>query len=185
LKETGVIEKKTLKERALLNSAYDLFVKKGINKTVISEITENAGVAKGTFYLYFTDKQDISKKLKIRLSKKIVKEACHKSLENSPEIYEEFLKGVIVYIYDYFKINRDELEILGKSLSLCLSDSEFSDKLADLVLSKFGWENDLNKDLFLLIEALNGIMYSNIMQGRIKDWEVEEIISIILKKYVQ
>jgi coenzyme F420-reducing hydrogenase beta subunit len=88
LKETGVIEKKTLKERALLNSAYDLFVKKGINKTVISEITENAGVAKGTFYLYFTDKQDISKKLKIRLSKKIVKEGCHNCFDNSPELYE-------------------------------------------------------------------------------------------------
>lgn len=185
MKETGVIEKKTLKERALLNSAYDLFVKKGINKTVISEITANAGVAKGTFYLYFTDKQDISKKLKIKLSKKIVREACNKSLQNAPEIYEEFLKGAIVYIYEYFKVNRDELEILGKSLSLCLSDSEFSDRLEDIVISQFGIENDSNKDLFLLIEALNGIMYSNIIQGKVKDCEVEEMIDILLKKYIQ
>lgn len=51
--------KKLQKEKALLNAAFSLFLKNGIRNTSISDITEKAGVAKGTFYLYFKDKYDI------------------------------------------------------------------------------------------------------------------------------
>ena len=50
---------KKQKEDALLNTAFDLFTKQGIQKTSISDIVNQAGVAKGTFYLYFKDKYDI------------------------------------------------------------------------------------------------------------------------------
>ena len=50
---------KKYKKETLLNTAFDLFTTKGINKTSISDIVDNAGVAKGTFYLYFSDKYDI------------------------------------------------------------------------------------------------------------------------------
>ena len=58
-----VDEKKKRKKEALFNTAYDLFTTKGINSTAISDIVEKAGVAKGTFYLYFKDKYDIRNKL--------------------------------------------------------------------------------------------------------------------------
>ena len=50
---------KKQKEDALLNTAFDLFTKQGIQKTSISDIVNQAGVAKGTFYLYFKDKYDL------------------------------------------------------------------------------------------------------------------------------
>ena len=50
---------KKKKEDALYNTAFELFTTKGTNKTTISDIVEKAGVAKGTFYLYFKDKYDI------------------------------------------------------------------------------------------------------------------------------
>ena len=46
---------KKKKEDALYNTAFELFTTKGTNKTTISDIVEKAGVAKGTFYLYFKD----------------------------------------------------------------------------------------------------------------------------------
>lgn len=50
----GIIEdKKKLKLDALLDSAFSLFITKGIEKTSVSDITKKAKVAKGTFYLYF------------------------------------------------------------------------------------------------------------------------------------
>ena len=52
-------ENKKKKKETLFNSAYELFITKGINSTAISDIVEKAGVAKGTFYLYFKDKYDI------------------------------------------------------------------------------------------------------------------------------
>ena len=51
--------KKRQKRVSLLDSAFSLFINNGFHKTSISDIVKDAGVAKGTFYLYFKDKYDI------------------------------------------------------------------------------------------------------------------------------
>lgn len=56
-------ENKKLKRTALLSHAFSLFVNNGIANTSISDITNKAGVAKGTFYFYFKDKEDLIQKL--------------------------------------------------------------------------------------------------------------------------
>ena len=50
---------KQQKKDSLFNTAFTLFTEKGLNKTTISDIVNDAGVAKGTFYLYFKDKYDL------------------------------------------------------------------------------------------------------------------------------
>ncbi len=54
---------KKKKRDSLLNTAFDLFTNQGIANTSISNIVEQAGVAKGTFYLYFKDKYDLRDRL--------------------------------------------------------------------------------------------------------------------------
>ena len=44
---------KKAKEDSLLATAYKLFTTNGVSKTSVSDIAKSAGVAKGTFYLYF------------------------------------------------------------------------------------------------------------------------------------
>lgn len=56
-------ENKRKKRTALLSQAFSLFMNKGITNTTISEIVEHANVAKGTFYIYFKDKDDLIEKL--------------------------------------------------------------------------------------------------------------------------
>lgn len=56
-------ENKRKKRTALLSHAFSLFINKGIANTTISEIVEQADVAKGTFYIYFKDKDDLIEKL--------------------------------------------------------------------------------------------------------------------------
>ena len=70
-----VEENKKKKKEALFRTAYELFTTKGINSTAISDIVEKAGVAKGTFYLYFKDKYDIKNKLIAH--KRTVRSCCH------------------------------------------------------------------------------------------------------------
>ena len=55
--------KKEAKKSSLLQAALDLFLEKGVSKTSISEIAERANVAKGTFYLYFKDKDALLEQL--------------------------------------------------------------------------------------------------------------------------
>ena len=56
----GKIEEKKLdKFRRILDSAYALSEHKDVHFVSIDEIVKNAGVSKGTFYLYFKDKYDL------------------------------------------------------------------------------------------------------------------------------
>lgn len=51
---------KALKTRAaLLDAATELFGEQGYQETTVGQIAERAGVALGTFYQYFRDRQDI------------------------------------------------------------------------------------------------------------------------------
>ena len=50
---------KTDKKNLLIESATELFKTDGIKNTTVSDITGKANVAKGTFYLYFKDKDEI------------------------------------------------------------------------------------------------------------------------------
>jgi AcrR family transcriptional regulator len=51
------------KRRALLEAAEEVFVERGIARATVDEITSRAGVAKGTFYLYFSSKEELVRAL--------------------------------------------------------------------------------------------------------------------------
>ena len=92
-----VDENKQQKEDALFRSAYNLFMSKGISKTSIHDIVQDAGVAKGTFYLYFKDKFEIRDRLIARTAEKLFK-AANTELKkvNVPKFEDK-----IIFIVDY------------------------------------------------------------------------------------
>lgn len=51
--------KKEEKYQAILHASIEVILEKGFTKTSISEITKRAGVAHGTFYIYFQAKNDL------------------------------------------------------------------------------------------------------------------------------
>ena len=58
---------------SILNSAIQLFYEKGYHATSVKEITSLAGVASGTFYIYFESKYCLYKYLLLRCSHMIRK----------------------------------------------------------------------------------------------------------------
>lgn len=52
----------------LMNSAQRLFVEQGVAATTIEQITAGADVAKGTFYLYFSSREDLLSALRERFA---------------------------------------------------------------------------------------------------------------------
>jgi len=50
---------KEQRKQSILDSAHQLFVEKGIEKTTMSDIAEASELAKGTLYLYFKSKNEI------------------------------------------------------------------------------------------------------------------------------
>ena len=123
-----ILEKKMKKEESLLNSAFELFTKKGINDTSIQEIANNAGVGKGTFYLYFKDKYDLEKTLVTRKSKKLFDEALNKlESENIKKFDDQFI-FIIDYVIDKLAKNKLLLKLISKNLSLGIYNAKMIDK---------------------------------------------------------
>jgi len=111
-------EKKQEKENKLLTSAYKLFTEKGINTTSIQDIVDDAGVAKGTFYLYFKDKYDLQNKLIIKKSKQLFKEALDNLNKNVIINFEDQLIFVIDYIINIVSNDKTLINFIEKDLSL-------------------------------------------------------------------
>lgn len=109
---------KQKKRNALLDAAFSLFTTKGINNTSISEIAEKAGVAKGTYYLYFKDKYDINNKLIIYRASKLVDNAMEKMRKESLPDFKSRLIFVIDYIIDALTSNKVLLMFISKNLGL-------------------------------------------------------------------
>ena len=80
---------KQQKLTSLLNTAFNLFTTQGVAKTSIAEISQKAGIAKGTFYLYFKDKYDIRNRLISHESSKLFKNAVADLEEFSKEKNEQ------------------------------------------------------------------------------------------------
>ena len=56
----------------LMNAAVSLFLKNGVAHTAIEQITTRARVAKGTFYLYFSSKENILEALGERFAEQLL-----------------------------------------------------------------------------------------------------------------
>jgi len=176
IKETlnKIEDKKALKKDSLLSSAYSLFIRKGINDTRVSDITEAAGVAKGTFYLYFKDKWDIHEKVIIEKAHLLFDEAMidtkNKNLDNFPDK----LINVIDYIINSLKNNKDLIKLINKNLSLGL----YGNNVIKSLSNEYGdiretFETELMKYnkkiknpsviLFMIIELVSSTCYNAIL----------------------
>ena len=169
------------KRLSLLNTAFELFTTKGVNKTSISEISEQAGIAKGTFYLYFKDKYDIRNKLISHQSSLVLSKALD-SLRN--EHYEdkysglEYFKNTFIFIADnvinQFTENKSLLTFISKNLSWAIfkkaltagsadESIDFRDTYYSLIERSGVNFKEPEIMLFMIIELISSISYSAIL----------------------
>lgn len=109
---------KLQKKNALLQSSFDLFVSNGFGKTTISDIVKKAGLAKGTFYLYFKDKYDLRDKLIAHKAGQLFEDAhIDMAKEEKPQDFETFVLNVCDYFVERFEKDPLLLNFLSKNLS--------------------------------------------------------------------
>lgn len=108
---------KQLKKDALFNTAFELFTTKGLNKTTISDIVEKAGVAKGTFYLYFSDKYDVRNKLISKKAGDLFLKAKEELLKTNITGLEDSIIFIIDYIIAELETDKALLSFISKNLS--------------------------------------------------------------------
>ncbi len=82
---------------AILEAAEDLFYKNGYHKTTVNNITSQAGIAAGTFYLYFPSKLSLYKHLLIQMSHDIRREIASKIADKTTR-FEKEREGIKAFI---------------------------------------------------------------------------------------
>lgn len=119
-------ENKEQKEESLFDTAYRLFVEKGFQQTTISDIVNKAGVAKGTFYLYFKDKHDIRDRIIIRKTYKLIEESIAKDEIQDLPNFEDRLLFIVDFIIDYLDDNKAFLSFMHRDLIFGIYKGTFS-----------------------------------------------------------
>ena len=166
---------KKLKESSLLKTAFESFTTKGFSKTSITDIVSKAGVAKGTFYLYFKDKYDIRNKLIAHKSSQLFKNALNdlgKELDSLP--FEEKLIKIIDNILDQLNNNQSLLTFISKNLSWGIfksaittpvseDDVDFSEIYKKMLEESPNGFRDPEIMLFMIIELVSSTCYSAIL----------------------
>jgi Transcriptional regulator len=169
-----VLEKKIAKIAKLHAAAYDLFTSIGVNNTKIDDIVRNAGVAKGTFYLYFKDKYDLVDKIILNKSTAVIKDAMKAVLDSQNEGQSDFFRGVIVfadYFIEYFKNNRKLLALIYKNLSWELYEKAMANEEINGVKQSFiehftgvkGDSETARLRLYMIVSMVGAVCYNSIV----------------------
>lgn len=172
-----VDENKQQKLESLFKSAYDLFLTQGISKTSIHDIVQKAGVAKGTFYLYFKDKYEIRDRLIAKTAGKLFM-AAHDELERAqiPE-FEDKIIFIVDYVLDEMVKSRAVLKFVSKNLSWGIFRQAITKNDKDSDIDVMGFFNKMVKEnpdvklkapetmLFLIIELASSTSYSTILEN--------------------
>lgn len=88
-------ETKAGRRRQILYSAKRVFSEKGFHNTSVSDIIDQVGIARGTFYLYFTNKRDIFDNLLDNLLEELDKRIKPVDLtEGSPEPLDQIKDNI-------------------------------------------------------------------------------------------
>lgn len=193
-------ENKQQKLTALFDSAYELFVLQGISKTSIHDIVQKAGVAKGTFYLYFKDKYDIRDKLITKISKDLFIEA-QKQLELAaiPE-FEDKVIFVVDYVLNQVERNKAVLKLISKNLSwgvykqALMKSDETENEVWELFYRAVEADQTVKLRapeimLFLIIELASSTSYSTIVENNPISYEelkpyLDESIRAIIRNHI-
>lgn len=172
-----LMTKKLEKKNNIIEAAYNLFIEKGIGNTAIDEIVKRAGVAKGTFYLYFKNKNDIVEKLIIKKCAEITRIALEKAKQKE---YSNFIDAVIEFIdhlIEYLKQNKPLFKIINKNLSwgffrkvIEVSDEYQSIKESKEIFMEHFKSTRYSKEeielvVFMIVDLIGSIAYSSIVRG--------------------
>lgn len=185
--------KKRKKEHEISSAAYELFTTKGTKNTAIDDIVKKAGVAKGTFYLYFKDKYDVINKLTLQKSSVIVKEALDEVAKQQFDNSEDKIIYFINYIIDYLKENKVMLKLINKNLSwgvfrkALMRPEEYSEMQEIVTFFHSEVEARMSKEeamitLFFIFELIGSVCYSSIILE--EPDHIDNIKPILFKKII-
>ena len=161
---------------SILDTAFKLFTTQGVSKTSIAEISQKAGIAKGTFYLYFKDKYDIRNRLISHEASKLFKNSvtalnsyADEEKTKNPDFTITFTEQIVFiadHIINALNNNQTLLTFISKNLSWGIFKEALTTNVA---------EDDINfRDIYYEMLSASGL---NLKEPEIMLFMIVELIS--------
>ncbi|MCM8819105.1 MAG: TetR/AcrR family transcriptional regulator [Candidatus Omnitrophica bacterium] len=161
------------KKKLIIRVAENLISKKGYAKTTVADITKKAKIGKGTFYLYFKNKEDLFYSI-INTSFENLMNEIKKEVEKINDFFERLKKGIEIYL-KYFEKNYTLFKILVQEKPFIKRKrfenfwKEFFEKW-DIFIKK-GFDEQIKENRIKNL-SIDDIIYSliGILHGNIHRW---------------
>jgi len=99
------MNKKDIKKQAIIQAAIEVFSRNGFQNSTISQIAQKAGIAEGTIYQYFKNKEDLFFSIPLEKTKNFSKE-LELHLQGINGAFNKIGKLIWYYLY-FFQNNPD------------------------------------------------------------------------------
>jgi len=175
--------KRLNKKEKILEAAKEIFAVKGFHPASMDEIAEAAGVAKGTLYNYFKDKEDLYAEVLLSIIIE-TNDMVKRAMASSSGLWVK-LEKLIREALDYFSKNREVLFVLGNEApaqKLIKSHTRLKElinsrvELLSEIFASHRYENSISKEFtdeeaaFLCLNLMEGVI-RRMVEGRGKDPE--------------
>lgn len=183
--------KKIEKKMKILDTAFSLFRNSSVSATAIDDIVKAAGIARGTFYLYFKDKSDLLEEIILYKSTEYMREVLRKTFsEYSREESDifSFVRSFLNHYIDFLIENREMLPVMSKNLSSCLRnlpefyDSEIEEIYSQMIkeMEKLGYsEQTAHVTVYLIVDMMGSVCSDAILLG--KPFPIEQIRNTVIE----
>ena len=115
-------QEKAARREALLDAAQAAFVTKGYENTSMDYIASKAGFSRGLLYVYFKDKRDIFRALRVR-SVEALRDTMLEHLDTSAEGIKQ-ARQLGEAFYSFYKHQRSDFDCLSLHISLNNQNTE-------------------------------------------------------------
>ena len=154
----------------ILNAAKRVFARKGFHAANVSDIVKEAGIARGTFYLYFTSKRGVFEALLDAFFPMLVEKV--KAVEPDQPVQKiwaqlrENTKGILKVFLDNPEFSQ---LVLNEAVGL---DKGFDDKLMDFyhkLIIYIKESLEVGMDMGLVRRDINPLVVATVILGGIKE----------------
>lgn len=178
-------ENKLLKRNRILDAAYELFSSKGMHMTAIDEVVKKAGVAKGTFYLYFRDKYDLIDQIILHKSTQVVRQVLIEVREQGEKEGLDAVGQILLVLDKLISAmaqNRPILTLLSGKLSnvydLLMADENFgfrdtAQSLVELMMQIGLTAEQAGKRLYVMLNMFGSACCNAVLNG--SPYSVDEL----------
>lgn len=134
--------KKQVKREEIIQAAKKLIIEKGYRKTSVEDITNEVGIAKGSFYTYFKSKDFLMETLLTEKS-----ESRSEELNDIMKCEGKLEENIQRYIKYYLTISEDDAEFILVMTTMMRS----IDSIGEVVIGKLERDKERRKNEFIKI----------------------------------